>query len=344
MKEKYIIESLEFFKKLMEIPGTSGYCKEVREYIQKEIEDIGLKVEHNNKESIYVRIKGKNSAKTSLVCAHVDTLGAMVSEIKPNGRLRIQMIGGYSFGSIEGENCIIHSRNKKFEGSVLPDKASVHIFGDETRNEPRNENTVEIRIDEDTYTREETIALGIRVGDFITFETRTRVLENGYIKSRYLDDRLCVAELIYVIKQIVENNEVPENDIVFLISENEEIGHGISGMPDDIKEVLAVDIGTVGGTRMSNEKSVTIIAKDGRVPYPYELRRHLEEICENNDIPYVTDVLIKYASDASVAVCQGVDWKFACIGPGVDATHHYERTHIEAHRATMKLVYRYIMG
>lgn len=274
----------------------------------------------------------------------MDTLGAIVSEIKPNGRLRIQNIGGYSFGSIEGENCLIHSRNKIFEGSVLPDKASVHVFGDETRIAPRNENTIEIRIDEDKTSKEQTLDLGIRVGDFVTFETRTRLLDNGYIKSRYLDDRLCVAELIYVLKNIVEKNETPKNDIIFFISENEEIGHGISGIPNDVKEVLAVDIGTVGGTRLSNEKSVTIIAKDGRVPYPYEFRRKLEDICEYNQIPYVTDVLIRYASDASVAVCQGADWDFACIGPGVDATHHYERTHMDAHRATMNLVYRFILG
>lgn len=341
---KYTKESLEFFKNLIEIPSVAGYCEKASEFIEDKVKEMGLKTYRNNKGTLFFKIDGKDNSRSKIVCAHIDTLGAMVSEIKQNGRLRVAQIGGYAFGSVEGENCVIHTRDKKLTGTLLPDNASVHIFGDETRYCRRDENSVEIRIDEYTKTYNDTIELGVRVGDFVTFETRTRILENGYIKSRYLDDKLCVSEIIYAVKRIIDEKIIPDMDTVFVISENEEIGHGISGLPTNSCEILAVDIGTVGGSRTSDEKKVTIAAKDSRTPYPYKFRRKLEEICEESNIDYVTDVLIRYGSDASVSVCQGMDLLFGCIGPGVDATHHYERTHIDAHENTMELVYHYIKG
>lgn len=246
-------------------------------------------------------------------------------------------------GVVEGENVIITtSEREKFTGTILPTKASVHIFGDEAREQKRTEETMEVRIDENTSTKEETEALGISVGDFVSFESRTVFTKNGFIKSRHLDDKACIAILISLCKYFKDNNLRPKNTLLLYISNYEEIGHGISVVPDKVTEFIALDVGTVGGEHNSDEHSVTIVAKDRITPYSSTIKNKLVKLAKKESIDYKIDVHYRYATDASVAVTQGRDFEVACIGPGVDATHHYERTHIDSIENTLKLLISYL--
>ena len=187
------------------------------------------------------------------------------------------------------------------------------------------------------------MALGIRVGDFVFFDTRTKVLPNGYIKSRYLDDKACIAAIFGAIKYMKENNLKPAHTIQFYISNYEEIGHGVSQFSDNLAEHLALDIGTVGLGHTSDEKKVTVLAKDSRTPYDFRFRNRLATLAENAGIGYAVDVHFRYGSDASISALAGQEPNFACIGPGVDATHHYERTHIEGIENCARLIAEYAL-
>jgi len=330
---------------LLAIPSPVGYTHMAIEWVRKELESLGVKKYNITKKGALIAyVKGKDSNYKKMISAHVDTLGAVVKKVKKNGRLEITNVGGFAWGSVEGEHVTIHTLSEKtYTGTILPIKASVHVYGDVAREMPRTEETMEIRIDEDVKTDQDVFKLGILQGDFISLDPRTRVLENGYIKSRYLDDKLCVAQILAYLKYLKDNKLKPRTDLYIYFSNFEEIGHGVSVFPEDLDEFIAVDIGLVAGEDAhGDEKKVNIIAKDSRSPYDYTLRKKLQEAADKNKIQYTIGVHNRYGSDATTAILQGFDFKYACIGPNVDATHHYERCHNDGIIETIKLLIAYL--
>ena len=330
---------------LLAIPSPVGYTYMAIEWVRKELESLGVKKYNITKKGALIAyVKGKDSNYKKMISAHVDTLGAVVKKVKKNGRLEITNVGGFAWGSVEGEHVTIHTLSEKtYTGTILPIKASVHVYGDVAREMPRTEETMEIRIDEDVKTDEDVFKLGILQGDFVSLDPRTRVLENGYIKSRYLDDKLCVAQILAYLKYLKDNKLKPRTDLYIYFSNYEEIGHGVSVFPEDLDEFIAVDIGLVAGEDAhGDEKKVNIIAKDSRSPYDYTLRKKLQEAADKNKIQYTVGVHNRYGSDATTAILQGFDFKYACIGPNVDATHHYERCHNDGIVETIKLLIAYL--
>ena len=330
---------------LLAIPSPVGYTHMAIEWVRKELESLGVKKYNITKKGALIAyVKGKDSNYKKMISAHVDTLGAVVKKVKKNGRLEITNVGGFAWGSVEGEHVTIHTLSEKtYTGTILPIKASVHVYGDVAREMPRTEETMEIRIDEDVKTDQDVFKLGILQGDFVSLDPRTRVLENGYIKSRYLDDKLCVAQILAYLKYLKDNKLKPRTDLYIYFSNFEEIGHGVSVFPEDLDEFIAVDIGLVAGEDAhGDEKKVNIIAKDSRSPYDYTLRKKLQEAADKNKIQYTIGVHNRYGSDATTASLQGFDFKYACIGPNVDATHHYERCHNDGIIETIKLLIAYL--
>ena len=330
---------------LLVIPSPVGYTHMAIEWVRKELESLGVKKYNITKKGALIAyVKGKDSNYKKMISAHVDTLGAVVKKVKKNGRLEITNVGGFAWGSVEGEHVTIHTLSEKtYTGTILPIKASVHVYGDVAREMPRTEETMEIRIDEDVKTDQDVFKLGILQGDFVSLDPRTRVLENGYIKSRYLDDKLCVAQILAYLKYLKDNKLKPRTDLYIYFSNFEEIGHGVSVFPEDLDEFIAVDIGLVAGEDAhGDEKKVNIIAKDSRSPYDYTLRKKLQEAADKNKIQYTIGVHNRYGSDATTAILQGFDFKYACIGPNVDATHHYERCHNDGIVETIKLLIAYL--
>lgn len=334
----------KYLKDILSIPSPTGYTKDICNYIINELEKIGVCYKVSNKGAIVVTIQGKDNSIATTFSAHVDTLGAMIKEIKPNGRIAVTQIGGYMMNSIEGENCIIHTRNKKnYEGTLQTIRPSIHIHGQDARELPRDCKNYEIIIDEEVFTKEDTVNLGIEVGDIVSFDTRTKITNSGFVKSRYLDDKASVAAILYVIEHITSNNIVPNNTIHFFISNYEEVGHGSSSfIPENTVEFIAVDMGCPGENQNSTEYDVCICSKDSNGPYDYEFVSKLIKICEENSIGYKLDIYPNYGSDATAALKSGLDAKFALIGPGVFASHGYERTHIKSIDATIKLILSYI--
>lgn len=336
---------LNMMKKYMDIPSPGGYTHIAIEEAKLDFEKLGLKTVITKKGALIATLDGKNTEEEIVISAHMDTLGAMVKEIEADGKLKYKRIGGGCFGSIEGENChVITETGYEISGSIMPRMASTHIHGQEAANLSRNESNMIIRIDEKVENKKDVLDLGIHVGDFIYMDTRTKITENGFVKSRYLDNKLAVAMVFEVCRYLKENKIIPSYTTKFYISNYEEMGHGVSSnsISDKVKEMVAIDIAPVGKGQESSEYAVTIAAKDKKSVYDYELRRKLSYIAKENNIDYRVDVFNYYSSDATQSILQGGDFKFACIGPGVDSTHHYERTHILAIENNVKLLVKYI--
>lgn len=333
-----------YIKEILSIPSPTGYTYDICDYIKNELEKLGVDYKVGTKGAIVATIKGEDTSYGTTFSAHVDTLGAMVKEVKSNGRLSVTQIGGYMMNTIEGENCIIHTRNnKKYDGTMQTTRPSVHIHGQDARELPRDCKNYEVVIDEEVFTKEETSALGIEVGNIISFDTRTKITDSGYVKSRYLDDKASVASILYVINYMVNNNIKPKNDVNFFISNYEEVGHGSSAfIPENTREFIAVDMGCPGEGQNSTEYDVCICTKDSNGPYDYEFITKLVNTCNENNINYKLDVYPSYGSDAAAALKAGLDAQFALIGPGVFASHGYERTHLKSVVETIKLMLCYI--
>ena len=327
-------------RNLIEINSPTGYHGEVMDYIRKELDNLGIKYEVTVKGAILATIRGENK-EGRLFSAHVDTLGAMVKCIKGKGTLEFTLIGGYMFNTLESENCLIRtSRNRLISGTVQTTKPSVHIDGGNARTLERNQENMEIIIDEKVESADDVKDLGIRVGDFVFIDPKLKILDNGFIKSRYLDDKASVSILLEAMKTL--KDKPLKSTIHFFISNYEEVGHGAkAALPQDLVEFIAVDMGAPGNNQNSSEFKVNICAKDSSGPYDYDMRRTLEELCENENIPYATDIYPYYGSDASAALGAGYDIRTALIGPGVFASHGYERTHMESMKATYDLIVSY---
>ena len=338
---------LKVMKKYMEIPSPGGYTKKAIEEAEKDFKALGLETSITKKGALIATLKGKNTEEQVMISAHIDTLGAMVKEIQKDGRIKYKKIGGGCFSAIEAENCyVVNRKGEKFRGSVIPKMASTHIYGQELANCQRNENNILIRLDEKVGSKEDVLALGINVGDFVYMDTRTEITESGFVKSRYLDDKVAVAMLFEIARYFKDNNIMPEYTTHLYISNYEEMGHGVAvnSIPKNVGEMIAIDIAPVGEGQESSEYAVTIAAKDRKTVYDYELRSKLVNIAEENGIDYRVDVFNSYSSDATQLIQQGADFKFACVGPGVDATHHYERTHSLAIENNVKLLINYLQN
>ncbi|MED4852557.1 M42 family metallopeptidase [Caldifermentibacillus hisashii] len=338
-------ETMELIQKLVSIPSPSGNTEKVIEFVEDFFKNLGVDTCRNRKGGLIATLKGKNNTKHRMLTAHVDTLGAMVKEIKSNGRLRLDLIGGFAWNSIEGEYCEIETASGKiYTGTILMHQQSVHVYK-EAKTAERNQQNIEVRIDEKVTNAEEVRALGIEVGDFVSFDPRVQITESGYIKSRHLDDKASVAILMKTIEYIVKNQIKLPYTTHFLISNNEEIGYGgNSNITPETVEYLAVDMGAMGDGQSTDEYTVSICVKDASGPYNMKLRKHLVELAKQHQIDYQLDIYPYYGSDASAAIRSGFDIVHGLIGPGIDSSHAFERTHISSIQNTEKLVYAYLLS
>lgn len=338
-------ETKDLIKQLVSIPSPSGNTGQVIKFVEDLLKDLQVETKRNRKGGLIATLPGKNNAEHRMLTAHVDTLGAMVKEVKDNGRLRLDLIGGFKYNAIEGEYCEIQtSSGKVYTGTILMHQTSVHVYKN-AGDAKRNQENMEVRIDAKVENEKDIRALGIEVGDFVSFDPRVQQTENGFIKSRHLDDKASVAILLQLIKRVKEEKITLPYTTHFLISNNEEIGYGgNSNISPETVEYLAVDMGAMGDGQSTDEYTVSICVKDASGPYHYGLRKHLVELAESNHVGYKLDIYPYYGSDASAAIGSGYDIIHGLIGPGIDSSHAYERTHETSLNYTEKLLYYYVLS
>ena len=286
---------------------------------------------------------GEDEKDGLLLEAHADTLGAMVAQIKGNGRLKLTPLGGMNANNAEAENVWIYTRDGKvIDGTLQLCNASVHVNSDYS-SAKRSWDAMEVVLDEDVNSADDTQKLGILVGDIVCFEPRTRRTNSGYLKSRFLDDKLSVGILLGFAKYLSDNEIKPERKVWAHITVYEEVGHGGSAsVPAGITEAISVDLGCVGDGLQCTERQVSICAKDSGGPYSYEVVGKLIEAAKKTEADYAVDVYPYYGSDVEATLRSGVDIRHGLIGAGVYASHGYERSHIDGVYNTLKVLSGYL--
>ncbi len=340
----YLIKNLI---ELLQTPSPTGDTGAAIDVAARAFDALGLPGQRTNKGALVVRMEGQSNSRPRALSGHVDTLGAMVKEVKSDGRLKLTRLGGYLWQTVEGEYCLVHTAGGKiYTGTVLAHKTAIHTYGQEgIAGSKHSDDDVEVRLDARTTCREETSALGIEVGDFVSFDPRAQITDTGFVKSRHLDDKAGVAIMLAAAQALLDAGLKPAQTTYFYISPYEEVGHGASsGIPEEVKELLVVDMGALGDGQNSDEYTVSICVKDSSGPYDLGMRRRLVALCQAHEIPFKVDIYPQYGSDGSAALRAGADLVVGLIGPGVDASHAFERTHKESLLHTARLVVEYLLG
>jgi putative aminopeptidase FrvX len=337
----------DFLIGLLDTPGPTGYHQEAIAYTRRAFERLdipGAEISVTHKGALLMTIPGESDDAPRGLTAHVDTLGFMVKEVKSNGRLKLTALGGISWVGAEFENCTIRTHDdRRYRGTVILSNPSTHVNRQATKKE-RNADSMEVRIDERTTSRDETEALGIGVGDFILLDPRIEVTESGFIRSRFLDDKAGVACIYGALQALKTAGATPVQTTHILIANYEEVGHGGSaGLPDNLHELLAIDMGALGDGQAGDEFSVSICVKDAGGPYHFDMNNKLRRLADENSIDYQVDIYPYYASDGTAYWRAGGGARVGLVGPGVASSHGYERTHKDALLNSTHLIARYLL-
>ena len=341
--EKYTDFILEETKKILAIDSPSGYTGNVAEFVINEYEKLGYKATMTIKGGVLVDLGGEDENDAIMIDTHIDTLGGMVKEIKPNGALKIVPIGGLNANNVETENVRVITRSGKVVTGVCQlTNASCHVNKAYSETQ-RTFDVLEILLDEMTTNAEQTKELGIDVGDIVCFDPRTVITPSGYIKSRFLDDKLSVGILLGFAKLLKDKKIKTKKKIYQHVTVYEEVGHGAAAtVPEGVKEIISVDMGCVGEGLQCKETQVSICAKDSAGPYNYDVVTALVNTAKENNIDYAVDIYPFYGSDVDVTLKSGHDVRHGLIGAGVYASHGYERSHKAGVYNTLRLLVEYL--
>ena len=341
--EHYVNFAVEKAMEFLAIDSPTGYTRAAEDFVLREFSALGYSAQRTVKGGILIDLGGKNADDALLLEAHADTLGGMVAEIKGSGRLRIVNVGGLNANNTEAENCrIVTKFDGIYEGTLQLCNASLHVNGDYGSTQ-RKWDTVEVVLDEPVGSADDVKKLGISVGDFVCFEPRTRLTKSGYLKSRFLDDKLSVGILLGFAKYLRDEGLTPERRVYVHVTVYEEVGHGgAASVPAGVTEAISVDMGCVGEGLQCTEHQVSICAKDSGGPYSYEVVQKLIAAAKKEKADYAVDIYPHYGSDVEATLSAGHDLRHGLIGAGVYASHGYERSHVDGVRNTLLVLKGYL--
>ena len=334
---------LDTFKTIVNIPSPVGYWIKLNPVFEEIAKDLGLSVTYDNRSTAYITVKGTNSDKKVMIGAHADTIGMIVYKIKDDGTILTRALGGVMYQSLEGETVTVYTRDgREYTGLVAAASHSPHVFED-ARSMPRDEHNMVVMLDMPVKNKADVQALGIANGDFISPDPRACVTENGYLKSRFIDDKGAIACCFAALKYIVENNLTPSRDIVFAFPYYEEKSCGGAYVPDGIEEYVAIDIGLVGPDLDGDEHAVSICTADAKMPYNYELTNEIIACAKEVGCEYALDVFYRYGTDGNAAVFHGNNLRAVAFGMAVICSHGIERTHTDGLLGTTNIILEYML-
>ena len=337
---------LVYFKEvlltILNIDSPSGFTKAAVDRLRAYVDEMGYESTLTNKGNLVVNVVGADDSVTVGVGAHVDTLGLIVRGIKSDGTLSFSRIGGPIMPTLDGEYCKIYTRcGKVYTGTILSNSPSSHVY-DDAGKRARDADNMHVKLDEEVKSADDVKKLGILAGDFVCYDPKAAITETGFIKSRFLDDKLSATIILCTLKHLKDSGIKPKHNVCIVFSTYEEVGHGLSHLPTPASEFLAVDMGCIGSDLTCTEYDVSICAKDSSGPYDYELTSRLINMAKEAELGFAVDIYPNYGSDVSAARYAGHDIRGALIGPGVAASHGMERSHIKACENTFKLLWLYL--
>jgi len=334
---------LDCFRKIAETPSPVGYSRLLNPVLEEYAAMFGHALTYDNKNTPYLTLDGEDNSKTVLIGAHADTIGLMIRTVDNDGMIRVRNLGGVNFGSLEGETVTVHTRDgRTYSGLMACQSHSVHVF-DDARSLARDENTMMVILDEKVSSKADVNALGIFNGDFVSIEPRCQLTPNGYLKSRFIDNKAAVASCFTVLKYLKDHDLKPKYRTLMAFPYTEEIGMGGTYVPEEVSEYVAIDIGLIGPDYDGNEYKVSICAKDNAAPYDHDLTTRMVGYAQKAECDYAVDIFYRYGTDGNAAVRAGNNLRAAALGMAVYCSHGMERTHLTGLENTVNLLLAYTL-
>lgn len=334
---------LECFQRVVDTPSPVGFYKLLNPILEQEAEKLGVCITYDRRGTPYLTLEGRDNSKTVMIGAHSDTVGFVIRRIDANGMIRVRNVGGINYASCEGETVTVHTRDgRSYTGLFACQSHSVHVF-DDAKTLVRDENTCIVILDEKVRSKADVNALGIYNGDFISVDPRCQVTPNGYLKSRFLDDKAAIACCFAMVKYLKNHDLKPQYRTMLAFPYTEEIGFGGTYVPEEVSEYVAVDIGLIGPDYDGDEYKVSICAKDNAAPYDFDLTTRLVNYARKAGCDYAVDVFYRYGTDGNAAVRAGNNLRAAAFGMAVYCSHGMERTHMTGLENTINLLLAYVL-
>jgi peptidase M42 family hydrolase len=327
---------------MLAIPSPTGFTDELSHYVCAELTRLQIPHELTRRGTIVARLAGDRSGCARAVVNHLDTIGAVVTALKANGRLGIAPLGTWSSRFAEGGRVTIYSHGEVLRGQVLPVLASGHAFNEQIDQLPVSWDTVEVRLNAPFANRADLEQAGITTGAFVNFDSDPEISQHGFITARHLDNKAGASALLAALKLLARAPRRPEVDFIAVFTVTEEVGTGASAsLPADVAEMVGIDIGPVAPGQNARETGVTLCAQDTSGPFDRHLLSQFKRLCREHDIDHQVDLFRYYYSDANSAVLAGRDVRDALLTFGTDATHGYERTHLSSLTSLARLLAAY---
>ncbi len=341
-KDSYLKDQL---LSLLQIPSPSGYTDQIVHYVCAELEHLGIAFNVTRRGAIRATLPGAGNTLDRAVCAHLDTLGAMVSRLKSNGRLAMRPIGTWSSRFAEGARVTLFCDHERYRGTILPLKASGHVYGDSVDTQPVSWDQVEIRVDAGCVNKKDLEDLGFEPGCYVAVDPNPEMDGAGFINARHLDDKAGAAVLLSAARTLLRQKIELPVDCHLLFTINEEVGIGATEvLYNDITEMVVIDSAMVAPGQNSKEDAATLVMMDMSGPFDYHLNNKLVRLCRDNRIRFKKDLFEYYRSDAASAIEAGSDIRTALVGFGVDGSHGYERTHMDSLLQVEALILKYMQS
>ena len=334
---------LDCFKRIVETPSPVGYYAKLNPVLEQMAAEYGQTITYDNKSTAYITLEGEDNSKTVLIGAHADTIGLMVRRVDPDGMIRVRQLGGINYASLEGETVTVHTRDgREYTGIMACQSHSVHVF-DDARSRERDENSMILILDQKISSKADVYDLGIRHGDFVSVDPRCQITPNGFLKSRFIDDKAAMACCFAMLKYLNETGQKPKYRTLLAFPYSEEIGIGGTYVPAEVSEYVAIDIGLIGPDYDGTEYNVAICAKDASSPYDFDLTTRLVNYAEKAGCDYCVDIFYRYGTDGSAALKAGNNLRAAAFGMPVYCSHGMERTHVDSLINTTNLLLAYVL-
>lgn len=316
-------------RELLAVPSPTGMTDDVVRLCCRKLEELGIKYELTRRGAIRATLRGATYSPDRAIAAHLDTLGAMVKRLKDNGRIEVVPVGTWPARSAEGARVTLFAEEgRQHRGTLLPLKASGHVYNEGVDEQPAHWQNIELRLDEAVHSRADLEALELAPGDYVAIDPQPEFLDNGFWVSRFLDDKAGVAALLAAARAVVTQDIALPIDCHLLFTISEETGVGASHvLHGDCAELIAVDNGTIAEEQETSEYGVTIAMLDSSGPFDFYLSRRLVNLCRRFDLTYSRDVFRFYRSDAAAALEAGNDIRTALVCFALDSSHGHERTH-----------------
>lgn len=334
---------IDCFKELVSVPSPTSFCVKLNPVLEEYAARFGCSVTYDNKDTAFITLEGEDNSKTVMLSAHADTIGLAVRKIEGDGRIRVATIGGINMANVENETVTVHTRDgREYTGLITCQSHSTHVFADATTM-PRDADTMVVLLDERVSSTEEVKALGIRHGDLISIDPHYEYTEKGFLKSRFIDNKGAIACCFTMLKYLKEHNLKPKYRTILSFSYFEEVGLGGCHIPEEVSELISIDIGLADTSLEGNEFAVSICAKDSFTPYNYIMTSRLIDYAEKAECDYAVDTYFRYGSESNQALQAGHDIRVGLIGMAVYCSHGRERTHIDGLKNTTNLMLAYVL-